>query len=422
MGIETNISTTAEASPAEGWLRTRWRAIDPSWRWALTLFTGYRVLFSFWAAWVSSAYPKFAEEAAITIWPINATVDSWLQRVLFWPVARYDVLWYVGIAEHGYGYRPGSTAFHPLYPLLTGLIGRVLGGNYLLAGWLIAQVCCVAMLALLYRLVLMDYEPAVARRTTLFLIGSPLGFAFLLPYTESLLLLCIIGAFYAARRNRWWLAGLAGAGAALTKQPGVMVALPLAWELWQQQREHLLAHRSRQVLRPLLGLALIPLGLLAFLAYRATLGDVRFDLADPSSWVGSLLVTPSYQDVWGEYFSWPWVNFVLALEQMRSAPYFYLVLNTFLMLIMAVLVCYSLRYQRFSYSIYSALLLIMNLSIVYPWWPYMGILRRFTIIFPLFIQLAVAGRSRVVTGLILLCNTVLWVYISEAYIRNAFVP
>ena len=80
MGVDTNISTTAEASPAEGWLRTRWRAIDPSWRWALKLFAGYRVLFSFWAAWVSSAYPKFAEEAAITLWPINDRVArEWIE-------------------------------------------------------------------------------------------------------------------------------------------------------------------------------------------------------------------------------------------------------------------------------------------------------------------------------------------------------
>jgi hypothetical protein len=422
MGADINISATVGPEQAGGRLRTWWHTLDPSWRWALKLFFGYRVLFSLWAAWVSSAYPKFAEEAAIAIWPPSTSFGYWLQRVLFWPVARYDVLWYVGIAEHGYAYRPGSTAFHPLYPLLTGVLGRLLAGNYLLAAWLVAQVCCVVMLALLYRLVLLDYDREIARRTTLFLLGSPLGFAFLLPYTESLLLLCIVGAFYAARRGRWRLAGLAGAGAALTKQPGVVVVLPLAWEFWLQHREHIVSLRYRKLIQPFLGLALIPLGLLLFLVYRATLGDVHFDLADPGSWAGSLLVTPSYQDVWGEYFSWPWVNFLLALEQIRDTPYFYLVLNTFLMLIMAALVCYSLRYQRASYNIYSIVLLLMNLSIVYPWWPYMGILRRFTIIFPLFIQLALAGRSRVVTALILFCDAVLWVYISEAYVRNAFVP
>jgi hypothetical protein len=270
--------------------------------------------------------------------------------------------------------------------------------------------------------VLLDYDQGVARRTTLFLLGSPLGFAFLLPYTESLLLLCIVGAFYAARQGRWWLAGLAGAGAALTKQPGVIVLLPLLWELWRQRREQIQARDLRALIRPLLGLALTPLGLLAFLAYRATLGDVRISLNDPSSFIGAFLVTPSYQQTWGEYFSWPWVNLLFALNGLRTAPYFYLVINTFVMLIMVVLVCYSLTRLRRSYSLYSVLIMFMNLSIVYPLWPYMGIIRRFTIIFPLFIQLAVWGRSRMFTLVILTCNTLLWVFISEAYVRNAFVP
>src|SRR3954469_6316675 len=193
----------------------------PAWRWAITLFLGYRVLWTVWAAWVSSVYPQYQPEQALPIWPIAAPLGVWLERVILWPAARYDVFWNIGIAEQGYAYLPGSTAFHPLYPILIGIVGRLFGGDYLLAGWLIAQVCCVIMLALLYKLVLVDYDEGVARRTTLFLIGSPLGFALLIPYAESLLLLCIVGALYAARLRRWWLAGLLGAGAALTKQPGV---------------------------------------------------------------------------------------------------------------------------------------------------------------------------------------------------------
>ena len=415
------METTIHAEQRAPRVRSIWLALDPSWRWALTIFLGYRVLFSVWTVWVSSVFPRYAQESLVSVWPGAAPLDVWLRRVLLWPVVRYDVIWYMGIAEHGYAYKAGSTAFHPLYPLLMGLLGRLFGGHYLLAGWLIAQVCCVLMLVLLYRLVLLDYDEGVARRATLFLLGSPLGFAFLLPYTESLLLMCIVGAFYAARHRRWGLAGLAGAGAALTKQPGVVVMIPLLWELWQQ-RENVRARTFRALVRPLIGLALTPLGLGLFLVYRALLGDVAFSPSNPGSFVGAFLVTPAYRETWGEYFSWPWVNMVFALQRMRAAPYFYLILNTFVMLIMAVLVCYSMLRQRRSYAIYSFVLMLMNLSIVYPLWPYMGIIRRFTIIFPLFIQLAVWGRSRAITLLILVCNTLLWVLIGEAYVRNAFVP
>ena len=117
-----------------------------------------------------------------------------------------------------------------------------------------------------------------------------------------------------------------------------------------------------------------------------------------------------------------WRIFMAALERLRSAPFFYLILNMFGMLIMAVIVCYSALRQRGSYVIYSVCLLIMNLSIMYPLIPYISVIRRFLIIFPLFIQLAVWGRSPRTCMLILFCNTVLWVYISEAYVRYAYLP
>jgi hypothetical protein len=402
--------------------RLRWPALDPAWSWALRLFIGYRVLWTFWTAWVTAVFPYNLREATVSVWPISGSLGTWMERVVLWPNARYDVIWNLGIAEQGYSYRLGSTAFHPLYPLLIGGLGRVLSANYLLASWLIAQVCCIAMLALLYKLVLMDYDQGVAQRTTLFLMGSPLGFIFLVPYAESLLLLCIVGAFYAARRGRWLLAGLAGAGAALTKQPGVIVLVPLAWELWHAFGADVRARQLRPLLRPLVGLALVPLGLLTYLVYRATLGDVEFSWTNPSTLIWALLVTPSYDRVWDHHFSWPWTSFMVALDRLRTAPFFYLILNMFGMLIMSVIVIYGALRQRGSYVVYGLCLLVMNLSIVYPLLPYISVIRRFTIIFPLFIQLALWGRSRRMTMLILLCNTLLWVYISEAYVRNAYLP
>lgn len=412
MAITTNASIDQSAA----------RTSATAWRWALRLYAGYSALFIIWNAWVSSVYPKWGEEASVAVWFPSAPVGTWLERVVLLPLLRYDVLWYVGIAQHGYGHRPGDTAFHPLYPLLIGVLGRFLGGAYLLAAWLIAQVCCVALLAMLYRLVTLDDDDATAQRTTLFLIGSPLGFSFLLPYTESLLLLSIVAAWYAGRKGRWWLAGAAGGAAALTKQPGVVVVAPLLWELWQQYRVTVRTMGARALIRPLAGLSLTPAALLGWIVYRATLGDVAFSWREPGTLVSALLVTPSYADVWGETFSWPWVNFGYALNQLREHPYFYLLLNLMVMLIMLALTLASAARVRRSYAIYSLTLAAMNLAIVYPLWPYMGIIRRFTIIFPMFIQLARWGRSPAVLWPTLICNAILWTLIASMYVRNAFVP
>ncbi|HEU5088737.1 MAG TPA: hypothetical protein VFT99_14885, partial [Roseiflexaceae bacterium] len=410
---------------------SRRSGVNEAWRWAVRLWLGVELLFAGWCAWVSSVYPKWNDEAAVSVWPGSAPLGAWLERVLLLPLLRYDVLWYAGIAQYGYGHRAGDTAFHPLFPALMGVLGRVFGGSYgayLLAGWIVAQVCTVVMLALFYQLVALDYERDTAQRATLYLLISPLGFAFLIPYTEPLLLMCIVGALLAARQGRWALAGLAGAGAALTKQPGVVVLLPLMWEWWAWRKRQKIGGQSgapqgwQTLIRPLAGIALTPLGLLAWLVYRATLGDVALTWNNPASIVDALLVTPTYKDVWGETFSWPWVNFGYALEQLQTRPYFYLIINTFLMLIMLVLAVFAVLRMRGSYVIYTVVLVLMNLSIVYPLWPYMGIIRRFTIIFPLFIGLALWGRSRLLHALIVICSSLLWVLIGSMYVRNAFVP
>lgn len=416
--------STLNTSRFQG-IQLRWMQLDSAWRWALKLWLGCEALFIIWAAWVSSAFPKWLEEASVAIWPITTLPGTWFERVLLLPLMRYDVMWYVGIARYGYGYKAGDTAFHPLYPLLMSILGRLFGGSlgaYLFAGWLIAQVCTLIMLYLLYKLVLLDYDHGVAQRTTVFLMLSALGFSFLIPYTEPLLMLCIVGSFYAARTGHWALAGLAGACAALTKQPGAIVLLPLLWELWQSWRISEPKPSIKKLLRPLLGLGIIPFGLLLWIMYRATLGDVTFSWANPVSLVDAILVTPSYKDVWGEYFSWPWVNFGYALDQMRERPYFYLLVNMLYMLMMLMLAIYAALRLRASYAIYALALILMNLSIVYPLWPYMGIIRRFTIIFPIFIMLGVLGKSPRITMLVLLCSIPAWVLIGSMYVRNAFVP
>lgn len=398
---------------------TSWRA---AWLWALGWWLLYSVVLIGWAATISGQFPHTAVERSMPVWPPTAPLDAWLARVVLWSQARYDVFWYIGIAEQGYAFERGGTAFHPLYPLLTGLLGRLLGGQYLLAAWLIAQVCCVAMLTLLYRLVLLDYDVPTARRTVWFLLGSPLGFSFLIPYTESLLLLGVIGAIYAARMRRWWLAGIAGAVAALTKQPGTVVLLVLLWELWQQQGAQIQRRNWRVVLQPLAALALIPAALVVWLIYRASLGDVAFTWNDPGSILNQLLVTPEYEQVWGEYFSWPWVNLLFALERLQTNPSWYLTLHLVLMLVMTSIALVALWRQRRSYAILTGIWTLMNLMIVYPQWPYMSVIRRFTVIFPLFIQLAVWGRYRLVRILVPLISLLLWLIIVMAYVRLSFVP
>jgi hypothetical protein len=400
-----------------------WRlpALPPAWRWSLLVYLAYRVLISAVAGLVVALLAITQPEQAGPVWPITPTLWAWADRIAIQPFAHYDTGWYTGIAASGYDFMPGATAFHPLFPGLMGFVGRLLGGNYLLGGWLVAQVACLLMLVLLYKLVRLDYDDAVARRATLFLAASPMALCFFVPYTESLLMVGVLAAFYAARRGRWVLTGAAAGMAILTKQPGAALVLPLLWELWRQRGDAIRARRLRPLLAPLAGLGLIALSVATLLLLRLSQSDVVLDLGHPGTLVAGLLVTPNYAAVWDEHFAWPWAGIALAVERLITRPNSYLAINCFGMAAMLGLALHSLRSQRGSYNLYTVTLILLSLSIYYPSSPYMGILRRFTIIFPLFINLALLVRGRRATIWVVLSSLGL-LYVTTGYVRNAFLP
>ena len=84
------------------------------------------------------------------------------------------------------------------------------------AGYLVSNLA-LYVACLVFRSHVRDlYGEAVASRAVVFLLINPVTVFYSTIYSESLFLLCIVAACHAAHRNRWPLAGLCGAGAALT--------------------------------------------------------------------------------------------------------------------------------------------------------------------------------------------------------------
>src|SRR5215210_8188518 len=57
------------------------------------------------------------------------------------PLARWDSVWYLRIADSGYGDSAPRAAFFPLYPLLVRAVGTILGGSHgalLVAAYLVS--------------------------------------------------------------------------------------------------------------------------------------------------------------------------------------------------------------------------------------------------------------------------------------------
>ncbi len=208
--------------------------------------------------------------------------------LLVGPAARWDSVWYLTIAKNGYGtaHSHAQAAFYPLYPMLMRVVGWIVGSP-LLAGILVSLACFLGALVLLHRLAALELGPRDARGTVLLVAFFPTAFFFSAVYSESLFLLVTVGAFLAARSGRWAWAGALGALAALTRNTGVLLLLPLLLLFLYGPRADrearppadggLLARlRPRYSLTPqVLWLGLVPLGLASYLAWSAiALGDV----------------------------------------------------------------------------------------------------------------------------------------------------
>src|SRR3954449_7134013 len=177
------------------------------------------------------------------------------------PLARWDAVWYLRVAETGYGESEARAAFFPLYPLLVRGLATPFGASpaaLLLAAYAVALSAFLGALALLHRLVVLELGQPLAHPTLLLLAVFPAALYFGAPYAESLFLLLSVGAFYAARTGRWAWAGACAAGAAATRNSGVFLMLPLAL-IWWSSRERDLAGGA--------WILVAPLGLAAFALY-----------------------------------------------------------------------------------------------------------------------------------------------------------
>lgn len=213
---------------------------------------------------------RLKEHAGVVVRGVNPLAP--LHSVLLAPFVRWDSTWYLSIAQHFYSQRQQS-AFYPLYPLLIRAVA-VLDPSYVAAGILVSLISYATALVLLHRLVTLELDASHARRAVLILAVFPTAFFFSAVYSESLMLALTVGCVLAARNEQWWLAGLLGGLAAVTRNTGAIVGVTvlLMYLYGPRSDQYSIPPRSwwfpRYRLRPqVLWLLLIGVGALAYPAW-----------------------------------------------------------------------------------------------------------------------------------------------------------
>lgn len=363
----------------------------------LDLFVWSRL--AIWLAALSAPFfvDGVADEVSRRPDVVERTTESTLTEV--W--ARWDGYWFVSIAEDGYGVRDGAAAFYPLYPSLLAVVGRLLGGHYVLAGVLVSLAACAVAFELLYRLARERLgDDRQARLSVLFLALFPMSFFLQAVYSEALFLALCVAAFLLAERDRFaWCAFVAGL-ALLTRPLGIALLPALAFLAWKAPG------RARNVswlaLAPAL-FSLYPLVLwrqagdpLAFVHVEGLWDRSVHELgplgglweAARAAWAGVLQLTVGSDTNW--YWS-PIDPAGTAARNLEGAAY---------LVVFVGLTLVAWRRLGPAYGLYCLASLAIPLSTTTRAQPLLSLPRFCVVLFPAFIALAVltANRPRLVQG------------------------
>lgn len=328
--------------------------------------------------------PAVSEAAGIPLpvgvpgWDAQQIAPGWHNLVTAFE--RFDALWFLRIADTGYAVGDGSAAFFPLYPMVVRVFSWLLGGHPLAAGLLVSNLAFLGALIVVYFLTASERGEEAARRTVLYLAIFPTAFFFLAPYSESLFLLLAATALWGARRERWWIAGVAGALAAGTRSLGVLLVLPLAVEAIHRWRED-----GRRLAGPLAWSAAVSLGLLAYLAFwQVTAGDFRLPFTEQATWQRE-----------GTFFLATLVEGTrLALRYPGIYPGGYHLLDWLVVSPALAFGGWIARRTRPIFSVYVWASLLAPLSLVFPPRPLMSLPRFLLPLFPLLWAPAAWGERR----------------------------
>jgi hypothetical protein len=299
--------------------------------------------------------------------------------------ARWDSVFFVRIAEHGYD--DASAAFAPLYPAAVAGLGRIFFGHYVLAGIVVSLAAALGAFVLLYRLAEERLGAEGAQRAVLYLAVFPMTLFLQAVYSESLYLLLVLLAFFFAERRRFVAAGVASGLAILTRVAGVALLPALA----------LLAWRSRERRRAFVGLSLaVPVAASYPLVLWQQVGDPWAFWHAQDEWHRHVSRAGPLGGIWQALVHWTPSN---------AGPQHAIAVNieglVALILFLALTVVVWRRFGA-AYGLFAAVSLAIPLSYPSSRWPLLSLPRFGLVIFPFFLALAAltTGRPRVHTAIV----------------------
>jgi hypothetical protein len=315
---------------------------------------------------------------------------------------RWDAIHFQRLAQVGYSAGDKLKAwFYPLYPWCV-RITAFLTGDFLVAAFVVSAIASIFSVVLFRRLVEVDSPTTVARRAVWFFLIFPTAYVLHIGYTEGLFLALVIGSVLAARRERWWLAGVLGAFSWMTRANGIVLLPTLMVEALHQW------FTTRRWRWRWLWIALVPagFGVYLFLNWRVS--------GDPFAFLkmrGQLFYMS---------FSWPWDGIHSAIGNLRRTPNQAEILGgeelfmTILALVCVVLSWIKLR-PTYATWITGNWILLVSVTFVE------SMPRYALTMFPIFILFGMLSKNRFWNGVITVWSLLFLAIYSSLFVRGWWV-
>ncbi len=231
---------------------------------------------------------------------------SFTEYLDFWKCL--DSAHYIDIAKDWYlteGTRDRlvQLVFLPGYPVVIKLVNFVIN-NFLYSGLIVSSLCFGGAGVAFYRLLRLDYDKKDSLRAVRFLCLAPGAFFFTAPMSESLFLLLSLLCIYLARKRKWFFACLVGGYAAFTRSLGIVLMVPVFFELItglsESRNDNADKKRIIKTIFNFLSLLLIASGFLAYciINYQVSGDPMKFSQYQEQHWgqtLGFFFNTASYQ-------------------------------------------------------------------------------------------------------------------------------
>jgi len=215
---------------------------------------------------------------------------------------EWDAIHFLRLAEFGYSAADKFKAwFYPLYPWSVRFTSY-LCGDLLLAAYLVSAMGLFFAVVILRRMAALEWNAEIARRSVYFFLIFPTAYYLHIGYTESLFLALALGSLFAARKERWLLAGMLGALSWMTRANGIALLPTLAVEAGHQW---FLTKRWRW---QWLWIGIVPAGFAVYLYLNWRISG------DP------LAFLKLRKELFHMTSSWPWIGIADAFRNLRRTP------------------------------------------------------------------------------------------------------